>query len=95
MNRKVEELQINPFYVMPGSLRSTETAWKGRALFGRYTAVAKVAHGYENQADVITEKRITFWVIPWKVVVGGFAALTTLIALIVYVRRKFEIRSRS
>jgi hypothetical protein len=74
-----------PHNVLPASIRKFEqslgdTELGDRNLFGRYTAELTIAYG-EDEQQTITEK-VTFWVIPWKLIAGiivllivGFFAL--------------------
>ncbi|MDL2363063.1 MAG: hypothetical protein QFB86_01625 [Patescibacteria group bacterium] len=43
--------------------------------FGKYTAKLLVAYD-DGQRDVPLESTVTFWVIPWKLMLGGLAILT-------------------
>lgn len=62
-------MELEPWFVLPKSLRSREITWDRELLFGRYTATAYINRGYE---DVIDEVSTTFWVLPWKIVGGAF-----------------------
>jgi len=62
-------LEIEPWFVLPKSLRSREIIWDRGLLFGRYTATAYINRGYEGIVDTVST---TFWVLPWKIVGGTF-----------------------
>lgn len=66
--------EISPWFAMPQSLRLREVSWNKDFLFGRYTATAKINRGYE---DIIDTKNLIFYVLPWKVIVGGFIIIIT------------------
>lgn len=69
-------LELEPWFVLPQSLRSREFEWDREFLLGRYTVTAKINRGYD---DVIDEVSTSFWVLPWKIVAGTFVILFLLI----------------
>lgn len=76
-------VNLPPRNILPGSIRRFESpldkAVMGKTqLFGRYTADIKLTYGDNKQ--VITE-RMTFWVIPWKLI--GFGILGLIVAFLV------------
>ncbi len=62
-------VELEPWFVLPKSLRSREIAWDRELLFGRYTATALINRGYDDEVDDVS---VVFWVLPWKVVGGVF-----------------------
>jgi hypothetical protein len=62
--------------VLPGSIRRFESEYKGNLMFGLYTANLTLGYGTTGQAITNT---ITFWVIPWKLILIGIIVLITLI----------------
>jgi hypothetical protein len=84
-------VQLDPWFVLPESLRLREVVWDRDFLFGRYTVVARINRGYDNMVDEVTT---TFWVLPWKIVLGLFAALFVLIFAIRFFFRTFEFKRR-
>lgn len=83
---EVGALEIDPWYVLPESVRTREILWGASDLFGRYTATIRMNQGY---GSVIDEETISFWVIPW-VYVWGYGAL---IGVILYIRWFFKRRT--
>jgi hypothetical protein len=75
---KVETLPMNADKgnVLPLSIRKFQSTLERQWMFGRYTADISVAYGTTGQALV---KTISFWVIPYKVILGALLALATLI----------------
>jgi hypothetical protein len=75
---KVETLSMNADKgnVLPLSIRKFQSTLEREWMFGRYTADISVAYGTTGQAIV---KSISFWVIPYKVILGAILALVTLI----------------
>lgn len=76
LGREVGQLNIDPWFAMPDSLRAREVKWERGFLFGKYTALLKVNRGYGN---IVDEMATTFWVIPWKILVLVFAVLFLLV----------------
>ncbi|HEY8886065.1 MAG TPA: hypothetical protein VIM31_01015 [Candidatus Microsaccharimonas sp.] len=75
---KVASLDINSEKgnILPSSTRRFESALNQKWLFGRYTATTTVGYGTQGQAIVET---ISFWVIPYKLILIGLALLVTII----------------
>jgi len=69
-------VQLEPWFVLPASLRLREVSWDREFLLGRYTVTAKINRGYD---DIIDEMTVSFWVLPWKIVGGVFFALFIII----------------
>lgn len=75
---KIETLSVNADKgnVLPNSIRKFQSSLDKQWLFGRYTADLSVAYGTTGQAIV---KTISFWVIPWRLILIVLAAIITLI----------------
>lgn len=80
-------VELEPWFVLPKSLRTRDVAWEREFLLGRYTVTAKINRGYD---DVIDEVTTTFWVLPWKIVLGVFAVLFIIIFALRTFFRTFE-----
>lgn len=91
LNKKVGEIELNPWFVMPDSIRSREVKWERGLLFGKYTALAAVNRGYQ---DIIDRKSIEFWVIPWKIILIGLLALVAIIWFFRWIVGHFEIKRK-
>jgi hypothetical protein len=89
--KRVGEIKIDPFFIMPNSLRNRSIQWNKKWLFGRYTANLKLNRGYKN---IIDEKTISFWVIPWKLILLIILLLYLIIRFFRWVGNKFEIRKK-
>lgn len=87
LGKIVAELPVDAYFALPDSLRYREVQWDGGFGFGRYTAHLSQYRGYGNQFD---EDSVSFWVLPWKVLVGIFLALCVLY----FISRKFEFRKK-
>ncbi|MCD5380956.1 MAG: hypothetical protein LR008_00050 [Candidatus Pacebacteria bacterium] len=84
-------IELEPWFVLPKSLRVREIAWDREFLLGRYNAVAKINRGYE---DVVDEVSVSFWVLPWKIVGGVFFVLFLIIFSIRAFFRTFEFKRK-
>ena len=84
-------LQMEPWYVLPKSLRIREFTWDREFLLGRYTATAQINRGYD---DIVDEVSVSFWVLPWKIVGGIFVSLFVVIFLIRAFFRTFEFKRK-
>ena len=80
-------VELEPWFVLPTSLRTRDVAWEREFLLGRYTVTAKINRGYD---DIVDEVTTTFWVLPWKIVLGVFVILFILIFAFRTFFRTFE-----
>lgn len=92
LGKKVGEIQLDPWFSLPDSLRLREAKWDREFLFGRYTALASINRGYQ---DIIDQKSIEFWVLPWKIILAGLVVLVLVIWLFYWIATHFEIRRKS
>jgi len=79
LGSNVGSIDVDPWFAMPQSLRFREVAWNPPFLFGRYVAHAAIKRGYGSTTD---EMDVTFWVIPWKIILAVFIGLLLLIIII-------------
>ncbi len=84
-------VQLEPWFVLPASLRIREVAWDREFLLGRYTVKAKVNRGYD---DIVDEVSVSFWVLPWKIVGGVFFVLFIIIFSLRAFFRTFEFKRK-
>lgn len=84
-------VELEPWFVLPQSLRLREVTWDREWLLGRYTATARINRGYD---DVIDERSLSFWVLPWKVVGGIFAVLFIIFFSLRAFFRTFEFKRK-
>jgi hypothetical protein len=69
-------VELEPWFVLPKSLRNREITWDREFLLGRYTVTARMNRGYD---DIVDEVTTSFWVLPWKVVAGVFLTIFVLV----------------
>jgi len=89
--QEVGFVELEPWFVLPASLRTREIEWNRQFLFGRYTAVAQINRGYD---DIIDEVQVSFWVLPWKVMAAVFGGLFLVIFLVRLFLKTFEFKRR-
>jgi hypothetical protein len=80
-------VELEPWFVLPKSLRLREVTWNRDFLFGRYTATAYINRSYD---DTIDEMSYSFWVLPWKIMLAGFGGLFIIRAFF----RSFEFKRK-
>lgn len=91
IGEEVGFVELEPWFVLPKSLRLREMTWDREFLFGRYTVEAKVNRGYDDIVDTVTT---SFWVLPWRMVGGVFLALFIIIFGIRAFFRTFEFKRK-
>lgn len=89
LGKEVGEAPVDSFFSMPTSLRTREITWDKPWLWGRYTATLSLNRGYEN---IIDQKEVDFWVVPWKIMAVGLAAIILIVFIIILLLRKIEIK---
>lgn len=85
-------IELEPWFVLPTSLRVREITWDREFLLGRYTVTAQVNRGYE---DIVDEVKVSFWVLPWKIVGGMFFVLFIIIFSLRAFFRTFEFKRKN
>ncbi|RWZ78220.1 MAG: hypothetical protein EOT05_00415 [Candidatus Microsaccharimonas sossegonensis] len=88
-NNKVATLPVNSDKgnILPSSIRRFESVLDKKWLFGRYTATVTVSYGTQGQAIVET---ISFWVIPYKLILIGLALLVTFVYILRIVIKRYN-----
>jgi len=83
--------EIEPWFVLPQSVRSRDVVWNREVLFGRYEATVSINRGYNDEVDT---KTIVFWVMPWKIVAAVFTILFLLLLAVRTLARNFEFKRK-
>lgn len=84
-------VELDPWFVLPQSLRTREVSWNRELLIGRYTAIAQINRGYD---DIIDEKVLVFWVLPWKLMSVVFGGLFIILLFFRFVVTRFEFKRK-
>jgi hypothetical protein len=91
LGKKIDEIEIDPYFAMPDSLRLRDVKWERSFLCGKYTASLSLNRGYK---DIIDQMSLSFWVIPWKIILVVFLALVLVIWFFIWALGHFEVRKR-
>lgn len=84
------EIPVSEWVVLPESARRNVVKWDSHYLFGRYTAKAEIGYTPDGTPIIVSS---SFWVIPWKIVLGIAAGVILLMALVSWlVRRRRGVR---
>lgn len=92
--KEVKTLDVPPFFSLPDSLRAAEAKWEPPFAFGRYTATVELQRGYQSSPDQTDTRTITFWVLPWKILLGILIAIAITAAIIRTLIKNYEIRRK-
>jgi len=84
-------VKLDPWFVLPKSLRVREITWDREFLLGRYNFTVQVNRGYE---DIVDTRSFVIWVLPWKIVLGVFVAIFFVLFIIRFFFRTFEFKRR-
>jgi hypothetical protein len=91
LRQRVAKLPVDAYFSLPKSLRYRTIDWDKKFLLGRYTADLSLNKGYGNLID---ERRIAFWVIPWKFVAIAFAIIFMISSVLYYIVTRFEFKRK-
>lgn len=91
LGRKVAEIEVKPYFAMPKSLRYIEVKWERGLGLGPYTATLYLNRGYN---DIIDEAKISFWILPWRIILISGIAIFFLFWLLWWFITHFEIRKK-
>jgi hypothetical protein len=87
----ISTLPVDAYFVLPDSIRYREVNWTEGFGLGRYTAHLSLNKGYENQYENID---LSFWILPWKILLIGFISIAIIIGIIYYFLTRFELRKK-
>ena len=85
LGKEVAEIPVDAYFSLPGSIRYREVLWGEGSGLGRYTANLSLYKGYGNDN---VNSSISFWIIPWKILVAVF------ISLVYYILTRFELKKK-
>ncbi len=87
----VSSLPVDAYFVLPDSTRYRDVDWTAGFSLGYYTASLHLNKGY---SDLYQDVNLSFWVLPWKILLVGFVSLAFLVALAYYFLTRFELRKK-
>ena len=91
LGKEVDEIPVDAYFSLPGSIRYREVLWGEGSGLGRYTANLSLYKGYGNDN---VNSSISFWIIPWKILVAVLVGLVIFITLVYYVLTRFELKKK-
>ncbi len=91
LGAQIGQVEIDPWFVMPKSVRTREVKWNTNFLFGKYTAALTLNRGYK---DIVDTMQFSFWVIPWKLVLIITIALILVVLLFIWFVSHFELKKK-
>lgn len=96
LGKKVAELEVDSYFSMPDSVRKRVVNWERENLFGFYTAHLTLDKNYQIEQNESEERSVSFWVIPWKIILLAVFALYVLIFILrkILGSFKFEIKKK-
>ncbi len=91
IGNEIERIDIDPWFVLPGSTRLRETIIERDLMFGRYSAELTLDPGYDTPSQ---QKTIMFWVLPWKPFLIALVAIIFLSLIVRLIAKNFEIKRK-
>ena len=85
----VTEFEFSQKNVMPGAIRKIDVEWDIKWLFGKYTASVIGVYGTSNKS--ITSQVITFWVFPWKLMLGILIILLVIFIFFFKTKKRWQL----
>lgn len=91
LGKNVGEIPVDAYFSLPDSIRYREVFWTPGTGLGRYKAELSLYPGYGNDNQ---EAEISFWIIPWKILILTFIGLIVIISLVYYILTRFEFKRK-
>jgi hypothetical protein len=91
LGKSIGEIPVDAYFSLPDSIRYREVIWSEGTGLGRYTANLSLFPGYGNTNE---EAKISFWIIPWKILVVIFVGLVIFISFVYYLLTRFELKKK-
>jgi len=91
LGKDVSEIPVDAYFSLPDSIRYREVLWEEGNGLGRYTAHLSLYKGYGNENE---ESELSFWIIPWKILVATFVGLVIVISFFYYILTRFEFKKK-
>jgi len=92
LGRAIAYIPIDAYFSLPKSLRYKEIVWDSSDFaLGRYTATINLNRGY---GDVVDQMSVSYWVIPWRIILIVVLVALILSLLLYYISTRFEIKKK-
>ncbi|MFH1522841.1 MAG: hypothetical protein ABIE43_03410 [Patescibacteria group bacterium] len=89
--KKIEEINIEPWFVMPGFIRKSIVNLDKELIPGYYRAEISLYRGYG--IDIIDKLSIGFWIMPWRILIMILFSIA-IILLFFWLKKRFKINRR-
>lgn len=90
LGKTVGMVDVDKYFAMPNSLRTRVVTWETGSLFGKYTAVLTLNTNYQQKPSQAETLTLSFWVIPWKMVLLYLIVLIALLVVLKLALSKFK-----
>jgi hypothetical protein len=90
LGAEVGFVELDPWFVLPKSVRTREVTWTSEVLLGRYKVTAQINRG----DDTIDTASMYIWVVPWQFLLIAFGALFVFIFVIRWFFSRFEFKRK-
>jgi len=92
LDKKVASIEFPVKNAIPGSVRKIEASWSEKWHLGKYTATLTGSYGTSNTP--FNPVVITFWVIPWKEIIGITLISIFILTFFFLTRRRWSMALR-
>jgi len=92
LGEEVGAVELQPWFVLPASVRTRQIEWSRELLVGRYNATVQIHRGYDN---IVDELQYSFWVIPWKLLLVVFVGLFVFFMILRFLFSRFEFKRKA
>lgn len=92
--REVTRLPINAFFSLPDMLRYREVLWPSLFSIGYYTATIDLYKGFGEVEQSMHTSKISFWVLPWQIVLPIILIAALIVWLVRHVKKNFRLTRR-
>ncbi|MFA6520402.1 MAG: hypothetical protein WCT44_02215 [Candidatus Paceibacterota bacterium] len=89
--KAVAVLPVDAYFALPDSVRYREVMWEDGFNLGRYTAHLSLYKGYNEE---YVDAKVSFWIIPWKILIPVFVGILLLVTLVYYILTRFELKRK-
>lgn len=90
IGKKVGEVTVDKYFAMPSSLRERVVNWNSASLLGKYTATLTLDKNYQQKPNESEQMTVSFWVIPWKILLVVLVSLLVIWRLLKFMMGKFK-----
>jgi hypothetical protein len=89
--KSIDAIPVDAYFSLPQASRYREVQYGKGGLLGFYRATLNLHRGY---GDTIDTQTISFWVIPWKIIIIVFGVIFILLMGYYYIRKNFEFKKK-